>query len=371
MQKNKKDLGINKEELLNQVVNNRYKLVKYLNSGAFAVVFKALDLDASVLEKKDVYVAVKIILKAKNKNIEAIKKRLFLETNTFAKLSSTKNIVKMKDVFSWQNYYVIVMELIEGADLSKKFNAYNNVLSNREFIYYFLQITKGLKEIHDNNIIHRDVKPANILITNDSKVRISDFGISKIKSIILDDDQNHISPGTPRYTAPEQFLNFESRKDAFYFESDIYSIGVIMYEFLTGSMLYLNYGANHTNSKEKERTNFQQHILKDITRPREINPSISQALENIIMKCLAKDYKNRYHTFDQIIQDLEQAKKEPDTNLDFPNMWWEDEKSLNIKNNNTLKYQYFFKNTNYRYFLFWIVIVMSLFIMFLIALILK
>ncbi|ABC01254.1 serine/threonine-protein kinase [Mycoplasma capricolum] len=371
MQKTKKDLGIDKDALLNQIVNNRYKLVKYLNSGAFAVVFKALDLDASVLEKKDVFVAIKIILKAKNKNIEAIKKRLFLETNTFAKLSFSKNIVKMKDVFSWQNYYVIVMELIDGADLSKKFNAYNNVLSNKEFIYYFLQSTKGLKEIHDNNIIHRDVKPANILIGNDSKVKISDFGISKIKSIILDDSQNHISPGTPRYTAPEQFLNFESRKDAFYFESDIYSIGVIMYEFLTGGMLFLNYNSNTASSKERERANFQQHILKEVVRPREINPNISQALENIIMKCLAKDYKNRYHSFDQIIEDLQKAKQEQNVNLDFPNMWWENESSLNIKNNNTLKYQYFFKNTNSKYFIFWILIVISIFIIFLIALFLK
>ncbi|WP_231992273.1 serine/threonine-protein kinase [Mycoplasma putrefaciens] len=323
------------------------------------------------MSKKDVFVAVKIMLKTKSKNAKLIIDRLNYEANTFAKLSFSKSVVNMKDVFDWENYYVIVMQLTQGTDFSKKFSAYSNILSTKEFIYYFEQIAKGLKEIHDSNIIHRDVKPANILITDDQKVKISDFGISKIKSIISETNENIFSPGTPRYTAPEQFMSFEAKKADFRFESDIYSVGVMMFEFITGTTLFLNTSSNQQDVKEREKQNFKRHVVKKVTRPRVINPNIPQAIENIIMHCLAKEWKNRYKNFDELLIDLQKAKQELSVKEDFPFMDWEHDKIAGIKNNYNIKYESFVNDFISKYLIPAFVILIALLILFVMMLIFR
>lgn len=368
-QNNKIDNGINNNELINQLINKRYKILEFINAGAFASVFKAIDLDASFLNKEDVFVAVKIMLKGKRKNTKEINDRLNYEVNTFAKLSFSKNAINMKDVFEWDKYYVIVMELVEGIDLSKKFSVYNNILSTNEFIYYFEQIARGLKEIHDSNIIHRDVKPANILITKNQKAKISDFGISKIKSIINETNEDSFSPGTPRYTAPEQFINFESKKNIYSYESDIYSVGVMMYEFITGTTLFLNTNYGSSNVKEKEKENFKKHLVKEVLRPRYINPDIPRSIENIIMHCLAKEVKNRYKNFDELLNDLQKAKLELDVKKDFPEMNWEADKISNMKLNYNIRYKNFIEEFPYRFTIPTLLIVFVSLILFIVVII--
>ncbi|MDQ0567472.1 serine/threonine-protein kinase [Mycoplasma yeatsii] len=368
-QNNKIDNGINNNELIDRLINKRYKILEFINSGAFASVFKAIDLDASFLNKEDVFVAVKIMLKGKRKNTQEINDRLNYEVNTFAKLSFSKNVINMKDVFEWDKYYVIVMELVEGIDLSKKFSVYNNILSTNEFIYYFEQIAKGLKEIHDSNIIHRDVKPANILITKHQKAKISDFGISKIKSIINETNEDNFSPGTPRYTAPEQFINFESKKNIYSYESDIYSVGVMMYEFITGTTLFLNTNYGNSNIKEREKENFKKHLVKEVLRPRYINPGIPQSIENIIMHCLAKEVKNRYKNFDELLSDLQKAKLELDVKKDFPEMNWEADKISNMKLNYNIRYKNFIEEFPYRFTIPTLLIVFVSLILFIVVII--
>ena len=263
-----------------QKINDRYQIIRLIGEGGMANVYLALD---TILDR---YVAVKI-LRGDLASDEKFVRRFQREAISASSLNHP-NIVEMYDVGEDNGQYFIVMEYVEGKTL-KSLIKKRGALTIPEVIDIMLQLTSGLACAHNSYIIHRDIKPQNILIKDDGTVKITDFGIAMaINSQEL--TQTNSVMGSVHYLPPEQ-----ANRSGSTIKSDIYSLGILMYELLTGSIPFK--GDNAVEIAIKQMKDQIPSICK-------INPDIPQSIENIVLKAAAKNPKNRYDNVNEMYADL-------------------------------------------------------------------
>ena len=267
-------------------LGKRYEVLSKIGAGGMADVYKGKD---HMLNR---YVAIKV-LKKEFKEDENFVRKFRSEAQAAAGLIHP-NVVNVYDVGEDRGLYYMVMELVEGITL-KEYIDKKGRLSHKETISIAIQMCTGIGVAHAANIIHRDIKPQNIIISKDGKVKVTDFGIAKATT------SNTISSnamGSVHYTSQEQARGgFSDQK------SDIYSIGITLYEMVTGQVPF---DGDSTVSVAIK------HLQEEITPPSEIVPDIPYSLEQIILKCTQKNGERRYKNTDELIQDLKRSLVDPD-----------------------------------------------------------
>lgn len=262
-------------------ISDRYEIVDRVGSGGMADVYKAK------CHRLNRYVAIKI-LKPEYSSDKNFVTKFRGEAQSVAGLSHP-NIVNVYDVGDDDGLYYIVMELVEGITL-KKFIERKGKLEIKEAVGIAIQIAQGMEAAHDNHIIHRDIKPQNIIISRDGKVKVTDFGIAKAASTNTV-TQNAI--GSVHYLSPEQARGGYSDE-----KSDIYSLGVTMYEMLCGEVPF---AGDNTVSVAL------LHIQGEATPLRELNPEVPVSVEKIVQKCMQKKPERRYLSASELISDLKRS----------------------------------------------------------------
>jgi len=263
-----------------QKISDRYQIIKSIGEGGMANVYLAYD---TILDRN---VAVKV-LRGDLANDEKFVRRFQREALSASSLSNP-NIVEVYDVGEDNGEYYIVMEYVEGKHL-KNLIKKRNKLTTAEVIDIVLQITNGLSVAHDSYIIHRDIKPQNILILENGLIKITDFGIAVAMNATQLTQTNSVM-GSVHYLPPEQ----ASGKGAT-LQSDIYSIGILMYELLTGKLPFRGDNAVEIALK---------HLKEPIPSIRDELPDLPQSVENIILRATAKNPKNRYADAREMNEDL-------------------------------------------------------------------
>ena len=264
-----------------QKINDRYEIVKTIGEGGMANVYLAND---TILDRK---VAIKV-LRGDLSNDEKFIRRFQREALSVSNLSHP-NIVEVYDVGEEDGQYYIVMEYIEGKTL-KQLLKKRETLTLTEVIDIMLQLTDGLAHAHESYIIHRDIKPQNIMILDNGLVKITDFGIATALNATQLTQTNSVM-GSVHYLPPEQ-ANGKSAT----VKSDIYSLGILMYELITGSVPFKGDNAVEIALK---------HMKEKIPSIRKQNPTIPQTVENIVIKATAKNPRNRYDSVKEMHEDLE------------------------------------------------------------------
>lgn len=264
-----------------QKINDRYEIIKTIGEGGMANVYLAND---TILDRK---VAIKV-LRGDLSNDEKFIRRFQREALSVSNLSHP-NIVEVYDVGEEDGQYYIVMEYIEGKTL-KQLLKKRETLSLPEVIDIMLQLTDGLAHAHESYIIHRDIKPQNIMILDNGLVKITDFGIAMALNATQLTQTNSVM-GSVHYLPPEQ-ANGKSAT----VKSDIYSLGILMYELITGSVPFKGDNAVEIALK---------HMKEKIPSIRKQNPTIPQSVENIVIKATAKNPRNRYDNVKEMHDDLE------------------------------------------------------------------
>lgn len=264
-----------------QKINDRYEIIKTIGEGGMANVYLAND---TILDRK---VAIKV-LRGDLSNDEKFIRRFQREALSVSNLSHP-NIVEVYDVGEEDGQYYIVMEYIEGKTL-KQLLKKRETLSLPEVIDIMLQLTDGLAHAHESYIIHRDIKPQNIMILDNGLVKITDFGIAMALNATQLTQTNSVM-GSVHYLPPEQ-ANGKSAT----VKSDIYSLGILMYELITGSVPFKGDNAVEIALK---------HMKEKIPSIRKQNPTIPQSVENIVIKATAKNPRNRYDSVKEMHDDLE------------------------------------------------------------------
>lgn len=268
------------------IISDRYQIMSRIGTGGMADVYRAMD------HKLNRYVAVKV-LKSEFREDETFVRKFQTEAQSAAGLLHP-SIVNVYDVGEDRGLYYIVMELVEGITL-KDYIQKKGRLTYKEVISIAVQVCSAMEVAHAHNIIHRDIKPQNIMISKEGKVKVTDFGIAKATS------SNTISTnvmGSVHYTSPEQARGGYS--DA---KSDIYSLGITMYEMITGQ---LPFDGDSTVSIALK------HLQEDITEPSELVEDIPYSLEQIILKCTQKSPDRRYSNISQLEKDLRHSLADPD-----------------------------------------------------------
>ena len=264
-----------------QKINDRYEIIKTIGEGGMANVYLAND---TILDRK---VAIKV-LRGDLSNDEKFIRRFKREALSVSNLSHP-NIVEVYDVGEEEGNYYIVMEYIEGKTL-KQLLQKRGALTLNEVIDIMLQLTDGLAHAHDAYIIHRDIKPQNIMIEDNGLIKITDFGIAMALNATQLTQTNSVM-GSVHYLPPEQ-ANGKSAT----VKSDIYSLGILMYELITGSVPFKGDNAVEIALK---------HMKEKIPSIRKQNPTIPQSVENIVIKATAKNPRNRYDSVKEMHDDLE------------------------------------------------------------------
>ena len=280
------------DQYIGKMLDNRYEILERIGTGGMAVVYKAK------CHRLNRLVAVKI-LKADLAQDEDFRRRFNAESQAVAQLSHP-NIVSVYDVSRGGDTEYIVMELIDGITL-KQYMEKRGQLNWRESLHFITQIMRGLSHAHSRGIVHRDIKPQNIMVLRDGSVKVADFGIACLENSAQTLTQEAL--GSVHYISPEQARG--DRTDA---RSDIYSAGVVLYEMLTGRLPFEGDSAVSVAI---------QHLSSIPLAPREINPDIPEQMELICMKAMASDIDRRYHSADDMIADLEAFRKNPGVSLDF------------------------------------------------------
>ena len=264
-------------------INDRYQIIKTLGEGGMANVYLAHD---TILDRN---VAVKV-LRGDLANDEKFVRRFQREALSASSLSHP-NIVEMYDVGEDDGQYYIVMEYVDGKTLKQVLKARGR-LSVPEVVDIMLQLTDGMAHAHDAYIIHRDIKPQNIMILSNGMIKITDFGVATALNSTQLTQTNSVM-GTVHYLPPEQAQGKGST-----IRSDIYSMGIMMYELLTGLVPYKGDNAVEIALK---------HLKEPLPSVRKKDPSIPQSIENVILKATAKNPKNRYTDAREMHQDLKTA----------------------------------------------------------------
>ena len=280
------------DQYIGKMLDNRYEILERIGTGGMAVVYKAK------CHRLNRLVAIKI-LKSDLAQNEEFRRRFNAESQAVAQLSHP-NIVSVYDVSRGGDTEYIVMELIDGITL-KQYMEKRGQLNWRESLHFITQIMRGLSHAHSRGIIHRDIKPQNIMVLRDGSVKVADFGIACLADSAQTLTQEAL--GSVHYISPEQARG--DRPDA---RSDIYSSGVVFYEMLTGRLPF---------EGESAVAVAIQHLSSIPLAPREINPDIPEQLELICMKAMAPDLEHRYQSADAMIADLETFRKNPNVEMKF------------------------------------------------------
>ena len=279
---------VNEEKYIGKLLDDRYEQLELIGSGGMSVVYKSLD------RKLNRYDAIKILKDDLIADDES-RERFLAESRAIAMLSHP-NIVSIYDVGHSDDVgdaiEYIVMELIDGITL-KQYIKKRGQLNWKESLHFSAQIAKALAHAHEKGIIHRDIKPQNIMLLKDGTIKVADFGIAALQNSMEDSDE---ALGSVHYMAPEQ-----SKGAAADARSDIYSLGVVMYEMLTGQYPYTGETPEEIAIK---------HIIGNPVRPRKLNKSIPVRLEKIILKAMSSDLQTRYQTAEEMVQDLEKFRQE-------------------------------------------------------------
>ncbi len=271
---------------IGMMIGDRYEILEKIGTGGMSDVYKAKD------HKLNRFVAVKVLKQEFSENANFVSK-FRVEAQAAAGLMHP-NIVNVYDVGEEQDIYYIVMELVEGITL-KKYIEKKARLSVKEAISIAIQVSMGIESAHNNHIIHRDIKPQNIIISKEGKVKVTDFGIAKAAT------SNTITSnvmGSVHYTSPEQARGGYSDE-----KSDIYSLGITMFEMLTGRVPF---------NGETTVAIAIKHIQEELPSPRDYVPEIPISVEHIVCKCCQKSPDRRYQSMAELIVDLKQSLINPD-----------------------------------------------------------
>ncbi len=280
------------DQYIGKMLDNRYELLELIGTGGMANVYKAK------CHRLNRLVAIKILKSDLAENAD-FRRRFRDESLAVAQLSHA-NIVSIYDVSSSHGIDYIVMELIDGITL-KQYMERRVHMDWREALHFITQIMRGLSHAHSRGIIHRDIKPQNIMVLRDGSVKVADFGIACLADAHQTLAQEAL--GSVHYISPEQAKG--ERLDA---RSDIYSSGVVLYEMLTGRLPFEGDSAVSVAI---------QHLSSVPLNPREIDPEIPEALELICMKAMNPDLNKRYQSADAMLADLEKFRKDPSVDLDY------------------------------------------------------
>ena len=274
-------------------LDGRYEIREIIGVGGMAVVYKAYD------NIDDRIVAVKILKEEFLAN-EEFRRRFKNESKAIAVLSHM-NIVKVFDVSYGDRLQYIVMEYVEGITL-KEYIQQQGVVNHREAVFFVMQVLRALQHAHDKGIVHRDIKPQNILLLENGVIKVTDFGIARFfasETRTMTDS----AIGSVHYISPEQ-----ARGDVTNDKADIYSVGVMLYEMLTGK---LPFESDNTVSVAI------MQLQKDPVMPREINPQIPIGVEQIIIKAMQKNPYDRYQSAAEMLLDLEEFRRNPSIQFDY------------------------------------------------------
>lgn len=267
-------------------IADRYEILEKIGAGGMSDVYKAKD---QVLGR---FVAVKVLKPEFTEDVNFVTK-FHTEAQSAAGLQHP-NIVNIYDVGSEEHMHFIVMEYVEGITL-KTYIEKKGQLNYKEAISIAIQVARGIEAAHNNNIVHRDIKPQNIMISNEGKVKVTDFGIARAAT------SNTIHSdvmGSVHYTSPEQARNgFVDGK------SDIYSLGIVMYEMVTGRVPF---------DGDTTVSIAIQHLQEEMVAPSVYAPELPVSLEKIILKCTQKSQDRRYASMGDLLVDLKRALMEPD-----------------------------------------------------------
>jgi serine/threonine-protein kinase len=277
----------NEDKYLGRLLDNRYEIVEVIGTGGMSVVYKA------TCHRLNRSVAVKI-LKDEYVSNDEFRRRFHTEAQAVAMLSHP-NIVAVHDVSHSENVEYIVMEMIEGITL-KQYMQKRGALSWTETLHFSLQIAKALSHAHGRGIVHRDIKPQNIMILRDGTAKVADFGIAHLQSAGQETVTND-ALGSVHYISPEQ-----AKGEPVDARADIYSFGVVMYEMLTGRLPF---------EGDSPVAVAIQHISSIPLMPRDINPDVPKKLEAVVMKAMNPRLDERYQSIEEMRSDLEDFGKNP------------------------------------------------------------
>ena len=280
------------DKYIGRLLDGRYEILEVIGTGGMAVVYKAR------CHRLNRLVAIKILKDELGKD-EEFRDRFHGESQAVAMLSHP-NIMSVYDVSTHDDADYIVMELIDGITL-KQYMEKKGTLNWKETLHFAMQIAKALEHAHGRGIVHRDIKPHNVMVLKNGSVKVTDFGIARLMS-----QSNTLTKealGSVHYISPEQAKG--SRVDN---RSDLYSLGVVMYEMMTGRAPY---------DGDTPVAVAIQHINGGATMPSVLNPNIPGGLEQIIMKCMATDPGRRYSSATALLYDLEELRKNPEILFPF------------------------------------------------------
>ena len=280
------------DQYIGKMLDDRYEILELIGSGGMANVYKAR------CHRLNRLVAIKILKSDLAENAD-FRRRFHDESQAVAQLSHA-NIVSVYDVSTNSDTEYIVMELIDGITL-KQYMERRGRMDWRESLHFITQIMRGLSHAHSRGIIHRDIKPQNIMVLRDGSVKVADFGIACLANAGQTLTQEAL--GSVHYISPEQ-----ARGDRIDARSDIYSAGVVLYEMLTGRLPFEGDSAVSVAI---------QHLSSVPLAPRDIDPSIPEPLERICMKAMNSDPNKRYPTADAMLADLEKFRKDPSVDMDY------------------------------------------------------
>lgn len=274
-------------------LDGRYEIKEIIGVGGMAVVYKAYD------NIDDRIVAIKILKEELLQN-EEFRRRFKNESKAIAVLSHP-NIVKVYDVSFGDRLQYIVMEYIEGITL-KEYIEQQGVINWKDAVHFVTQILRALQHAHDKGIIHRDVKPQNIMLLQNGTIKVTDFGIARFSRGDTK-TMTESAIGSVHYISPEQ-----ARGEVTDDKADIYSVGVVMYEMLTGQLPFQSDSAVSVAIMQ---------LQQEAKHPREINPEIPLGLEQITLKAMQKSARDRYHSAAEMLLDIDEFKKNPSIKFDY------------------------------------------------------
>lgn len=265
------------------VVANRYEVVQHIGQGGMADVFLAID---TILNR---HVAIKIL--RSDQSTDAISILRFEREAQAATTLAHPNIVEIYDVGEYKNHHYIVMEYVAGKTLKKVIRDRAPLL-NLEAVDTMKQLTSAVAEAHKRGIIHRDIKPQNVIVKSDGSLKILDFGIATAKGSAQLTQANNVM-GSVHYLAPELAKGEPASP-----QSDIYALGIVFYEMLTGDVPF---------KADQAIQIALQHMREPMPSVRKANPNVPQSVENIIIRATAKNPKLRYQSCDEMLNDLEKC----------------------------------------------------------------